>query len=97
MDEIRDEIIKSDYRENAIEWYTGEDIMTLSVTQIKFKNKIKKLAELYPNEVQIIAENEDGSIYCKLPLKYLKIQKPREYTEEEKKIMAERLAKYRKI
>lgn len=58
----------------------------------------KRYAEENPDDVKIISENADGSIYASLPLKYLKITRPnagREYTEEEKRISRERLNMYR--
>lgn len=63
-------------------------------------NKIHKLKEKYPDQVTIIAEpeNNDGCIYAKMPVKFLKLQGPArraELTNEEKETVRERLAKYR--
>lgn len=59
-------------RENAIEWITGQDRITVSLTQKKYISKVKKLAARYENEVDYV-ENEDGSIVAHLPLKALKL------------------------
>lgn len=61
------------YRGNCIEWITGEDTITLSISQTKFKSKIYKLHEKYPDKVIIEAENGDGSICVKMPLSSLKL------------------------
>ena len=61
-----------DFRENIIEWITGEDKIYLTLTQTKYINKVKKLAKTHVNEVEIV-ENKDGSIFATLPLKALKL------------------------
>ena len=59
-------------------------------------NKIHKLKEKYPDLVTILAEpeNNDGCIYVKMPVKFLRIQGPAnraELTDEEKAEIRERL------
>ena len=44
---------------------------------------------------KIIAENEDGSICAKLPMKYLKISAPRKVSEEQRRAASERFKKLR--
>lgn len=90
------EVRKSDVKENCIEWLTGEQRVALTITQKKFKSRIKNYADKYPDEVKILHENADGSIYCHMPLKYIHITRTREMTEEEKQAAKERLQKYRK-
>lgn len=74
-----------DFKENAIEWLTGDDIISVSLTQKKYINKVKKLAIKHPNLVSILKENDDGSIFAHLPLKALKlsviIPKEREFSD----------------
>lgn len=79
-------------KENNIEWLTGQDRVTVSFSQGKFINKIKRLAESH-KEVEIVAENKDGTITAHLPLKYIKISAPRVMTEEQKEQARERLLK----
>lgn len=62
-------------RENAIEWYTGSKTVTVSLTQKKFINKVKKLCDKYPTEARILAQNDDGSIYARIPLSALHLYK----------------------
>lgn len=61
-----------DFKENCIEWVTGEDKIYLTLTQIKYINKVKKLHKTHEKEVEIV-ENKDGSIFATLPLKALKL------------------------
>lgn len=55
--------------------------------------KVRKLAETYPDEVQIIKqpEDNDGCIYCKLPSSYLKFKTKRPMSDKQKQEATERL------
>lgn len=88
-----DENIAHDYRENGVEWLNGQDTVTFSFSQKKYINKVRALAEKYPDEVKIYAENNDGSITGNLPLKFIKISAPRQVSmdDEKKAILVERL------
>lgn len=48
--------------ENVIEFMTNDIRATLSFSQGRYKSVIRKLAEKHPEDCQIIADNEDGSI-----------------------------------
>lgn len=89
----------SDFRENAIEWLEGQKTITLTLSSMRLKNKIRKLQDEYPEEVQIVHENEDGTILAKIPLNYLKIYRnpdvTRVLTEEDKEALRENLRKGR--
>jgi len=81
--------------DNVFEWYTGEKVAGVTFSQRKWINKVKKYAEDYPDDVVIEAENDDGSIFAKIPVSWFKMSPPkkgREFTEEEKAAAAERLA-----
>jgi hypothetical protein len=87
-----------DVSENCVEFIKRQKVMTATFSQIKFSNKIKKLASKYPEEVRIVKENKDGSIYAKLPVSYLHIYRPnsgpkKEYTLEEKMAFRERVTR----
>lgn len=59
----------SEFQENNIEWLTGQDKVTVSFSQKKYVNRIKRMAKKHPLSVEIIAENDDGSICATIPLK----------------------------
>ena len=83
--------------ENVIEWLSGQDRVTVTFTQRKFVSRIKKLASEH-DEVEIIAENPDGSICAHLPLNYIKVSAPRagnEMSPERKEQMAQILKEAR--
>lgn len=79
-------------QENAIEWIRNSDIATVTFSQGRYITKIRKLAEKYPDDVQIRSENKDGSIVAHIPVSYIKINNSkRELSEEERKAIGERL------
>lgn len=77
--------------ENCIEFLNGQSEITVSFCSQKWINKIKKLHDKHPEDVEILAENNDGSIYAKLPIKYLKISAPKMVSEEQRQAASERL------
>lgn len=79
-----------EFKENNIEWITGEDTIAVTLTSQRHITRIRKLAEKKPDEVKIVA-NKDGSIYATMPLSYLKFNAPLTLTDEQRKNAAERL------
>lgn len=60
-------------RENVFEWYEGQKTISVTLYSRRLIHKVQKLAERYPDQVQILASNPDGSIFAHLPLKSLKL------------------------
>ena len=50
-----------------------------------------KLARNRPEECRIIAENADGSVVARVPVGWIRINPPKQFTEEQKKEMVSRL------
>lgn len=71
--------------ENVIEWFRGGKTATLSLTQGRTITRVMKLAKSRPEECKIIAENADGSIVAKVPVGWIRINPPKQFTEEQKK------------
>ena len=84
-------------RENVFEFLLNQKILTATVTQKRLINRIRRYAAEHPEEVKILRENEDGSIYAKLPVRYLRISRPveRVLTEEELEASRNRLREIR--
>ena len=82
-------------KENAIEFLYGDKEATCTFCSPRFVNKARKLAEKFPDECQIVAENPDGSVVIHCPVKYIKLSRNagREMTEEEKAANSERFKK----
>lgn len=79
--------------ENVIEWFSGDNKIRLTLARGKLCNRVKRLAISNPEDVTILSYNKDGSCYAEIPLPYLKIKAPskRNYTEEEKQAVSDRL------
>lgn len=85
--------------ETAIERVQGTNYCTVFTAEKKFINSLNCLKDQYPDEVEILTINEDGSMVAHVPYSWLKFVKPpakREYTDEQKQAMAERMSKARK-
>ena len=77
--------------ENVIEFLKDEPIATLTITQGRYKTRIRKLAEQRPEECQIIAENADGSICAHIPTEWIRINPTVQLTDEQRRQRAELL------
>lgn len=85
-------------RENSIEWITGEDVAGVTLTQQKYKTIVKRYAEKHPDKVQIVADNDDGSMFAHVALEYIRILKPktgRPMTDEQKAEFRQRMIERR--
>lgn len=86
----------AEIRETCIDTTNEVDYATVCSSEQKWINKIKKLHEEHPNEVQILYSPEDnqGVVVAHVPKTWMKLSPPRQvnYTDEQKAAMAERLA-----
>jgi hypothetical protein len=75
----------ADLKETVWEFVQGEKTGTIYSAQKRWINKIRKYAEQYPDEVQIIHTNSDGSIVAHALEGYFKFSRPRKiiFTEEQ--------------
>lgn len=79
--------------------YLDDKVMRISTDERRMITRLMKLAEQYPDEVEIIElpETNDGCLYLKCPADWLLIRHPKKmnYTEEQRAAMADRLNKIR--
>lgn len=80
--------------------YCDKNRAFFSSDERKWINKIRRLADKFPDQVTIIAqpEDNDGSIYASLPVESMKINliSHRRLSDEERAVAAERLKLARK-
>lgn len=77
--------------EFVIEWIKGGDYAGITVpTGTALKSKLIKFEKEHPNDVKVIAKNEDGSIFAHIPINYVKISPPRKVSEEQKEAASKR-------
>lgn len=82
--------------EFAISWVKGADYAEVSAPSgTALKSKLLALAEKYPEEVTDIVINNDGSIFCHVPVPYVKVSHPRRISDEQKEAAAERFKQMR--
>lgn len=83
--------------ETSIERVQGDDYCLVYTGERKFINQLNELAQNYP-EVDIRCVNEDGSMVARVPynwFRFIKAPTKRNYTEEQRKAMGERMKKAR--
>lgn len=85
--------------ENVIEFLRDQKVATLTLSQKRLIKRVKQLAQKFPEDCKIIKENDDGSIYAHIPVKWIKInssqRQRKEMSDEEREVMKERLEKAR--
>ena len=85
--------------ENMIEFISGTRTATVTFTNQKHINRIKKIYEERKDDFKYFKENTDGSVCAKIPLKWIKInagsKTGRVMTEEQKEAARIRLQKVR--
>ena len=85
--------------ENVLEFISGTRTATVTFTNQKHINRIKKLYEERKDDFKYFKENTDGSVCAKIPLKWIKInpgsKEGRVMTEEQKEAARIRLANAR--
>lgn len=83
--------------ETSVERVQGDSYCCVSTGERKFINQLKELARTH-TEVEIQHINSDGSIVAHVPFDWFRFVKPpakRNYTEEQRKAMGERMKKAR--
>ena len=81
------------YNESVIEHLEGDTSCGISTGERTLKAKLGKLADAHPDEVRLVAENPDGSVFYKVPWKWISVRPPikRNYSEEQIKAFTDRL------
>lgn len=82
--------------EFCIEWIKGNDYAGVTVPSgTALKSKLMRYAKERPDEVKVIAVNEDGSAFFHIPISCVKVSPPRKVSDEQKAAAGERFRKMR--
>ena len=83
--------------ETVIEHLEGKKTWTISTDERTWKNRLCKLAEQHPDDVECVAINRDGSMMFHVPESWVKIRPPRKVnmSDERKAELAERMRNIR--
>lgn len=82
-------------QENSIYWCNGEKTVEVTFSATRYINKIKKLHEEHPDEFVNYIENKDGSVFARIPSKWIKVNYPRQVSDEQREAARERLSRVR--
>lgn len=82
-------------RETSLDHIAGQNTYTFFTSEAAMINKIMKLAEEYPDDVEFMAKNCDGSILCHVPKNWVKIQPPRKLSDEQRENARKRMLNIR--
>lgn len=82
-----------EYKETAYSHIAGDDFMEITACERWAITMIQKLKERFPDEVNITAENPDGSMVATLPFKWMRIvpKRKRDLTDEQRQELSERM------
>lgn len=97
VDAPMSEIVKAEsksFTENVIEFSKDEETATLSLSQGRYKSRIRKLAQSHPEECEIVAENKDGSLCAHVPVEWIKINPARKLSDEARERLSKHAKKY---
>lgn len=71
--------------ENVIEWLRGDKVAAVTApSSSKLKGMITRLNARYPDEVDILTTNQDGSIFAYVPVDWIVIRKPKQLSEAQR-------------
>lgn len=76
------------------EWIKGGNYAGVTVAPSGLKNKLLRYAKERPDEVKLIADNEDGSAFFHVPINYVKISPPRKVSEAQREAAGQRLREW---
>lgn len=87
------------YNETEFDHVAGDDTACISTGERAVKNRLAKLSEKYPSECVCVAQNRDGSVYYRIPWRWLSIRPPKQMnlTDAQKAERAERLRQARTL
>ena len=69
--------MKNDIIETVVSFTKGDDKVEVCTAMKKYINQILKFKAQYPDDVDIIAQNKDGSVYARVPLTWFRFVKPK--------------------
>ena len=81
------------YNETTIDHISGAPFCGISTGERTIKNRLAKLLEQYPDDMELVADNQDGSVFYHVPWKWIRIKPPKKVvlTDEQKAALVERL------
>lgn len=69
--------MKNDIIETVVSFTRGDDKVEVCTAMKKYANQLLRFKDQYPNEVDIIVQNKDGSIVAKVPVSWFRFVRPK--------------------
>lgn len=85
--------MEAEIKETVYEHESGKDTFTITAAERWSISMVRKLKEKHPGEVQIVAENSDGTLLARMPYSWMRITPKRKVnmSEEQRAAAAQRL------
>lgn len=85
--------METEIKETVYEHESGKDTFTITAAERWSVSMVRKLREKHPEEVQIVAENSDGTLLARMPYSWMRITPKRKVnmSEEQRAAAAQRL------
>lgn len=77
-----------DIHETSLDHVAGEDFISVYSSERKWINKLQRLKEQYPSEVDIRHINDDGSMLVRLPAEWFRLRPKKKVNLTEEQIEA---------
>lgn len=71
----------AEFSETVIDHVSGDEWCGVSTGEKRWATKLERFAKEYPNNVERIAENDDGSVYYHVPWDWVNIRRPKRFSE----------------
>lgn len=81
----------AEFSETVIDHLVGDDWCGVSTGEMRIRNRLEHLAEKYPDKVERIDKNADGTVYYHVPFTWIKINPPRVVSDRAKEAWTETL------
>ena len=80
-------------QETVFEHLAGNGMATVTAAERWSIGMVKRLAEKHPEDVEIVAENADGTLVAHVPAGWMKLRPPRRVnlTDEQRAAASERM------
>ena len=77
-------------KECVIEWSKGDSIAAVTMpSNTRLNSKLRRLNETH-DEMDLLL-NEDGCVFCHVPVSWIKISPPRKMSEEQREKQSQRM------
>ena len=87
----------AEINETVYDHIKGRDTVTVTAGEQWSVNMVRRLKAQRPDEVEIVAENKDGSVLAHIPLSWMRIvpKRTRDMTDEKRQELSEWMKKVR--